>query len=252
MCVAQGRALAPRRGRRRRGDRRRQRQHRRLARARRAPRARGSSRVRRKGYGNALIRGIRAARGTYVLMADADDSYDLENLGPFLEQLARRRRPRDGQPVRGRHRAGRDAVAAPPHRQPGAVGHRPPVLPHAGSRLPLRHPRVPQGRDRRPRPARGRHGVRERDDREGEPGRSADQRGAHDAAPRRPLPRAAPAQLPRRLAPPAVPAVVLPELVVRRARARRCSRSARSAPPRSRSGTSAASTSPASCTRRRS
>jgi glycosyltransferase involved in cell wall biosynthesis len=43
--------------------------------------------VRRKGYGNALIRGIRAARGRYVLMADADDSYDLENLGPFLERL---------------------------------------------------------------------------------------------------------------------------------------------------------------------
>jgi glycosyltransferase involved in cell wall biosynthesis len=43
--------------------------------------------VRRKGYGNALIAGIRAARGTYVLMADADDSYDLENLGPFLQQL---------------------------------------------------------------------------------------------------------------------------------------------------------------------
>jgi len=43
--------------------------------------------VRRKGYGNALLRGIRAARGRYVLMADADDSYDLENLGPFLEHL---------------------------------------------------------------------------------------------------------------------------------------------------------------------
>jgi glycosyltransferase involved in cell wall biosynthesis len=44
-------------------------------------------RVRRKGYGNALMSGIRAARGTYVIMADADDSYDLENLGPFLAQL---------------------------------------------------------------------------------------------------------------------------------------------------------------------
>ncbi len=43
--------------------------------------------VRRKGYGNALLRGIRAARGTYILMADADDSYDLEHLGPFLERL---------------------------------------------------------------------------------------------------------------------------------------------------------------------
>jgi glycosyltransferase involved in cell wall biosynthesis len=43
--------------------------------------------VRWKGYGNALLHGIRAARGTYVLMADADDSYDLTNLGPFLEKL---------------------------------------------------------------------------------------------------------------------------------------------------------------------
>jgi glycosyltransferase involved in cell wall biosynthesis len=43
--------------------------------------------VRRKGYGNALMSGIRAARGTYVIMADADDSYDLENLGPFLARL---------------------------------------------------------------------------------------------------------------------------------------------------------------------
>ena len=29
-----------------------------------------------KGYGNALMGGIRAARGKYVIMGDADDSYD--------------------------------------------------------------------------------------------------------------------------------------------------------------------------------
>lgn len=40
-----------------------------------------------KGYGNALIGGIAAARGVYVLMADADDSYDLAHLPRFLEQL---------------------------------------------------------------------------------------------------------------------------------------------------------------------
>jgi glycosyltransferase involved in cell wall biosynthesis len=40
-----------------------------------------------KGYGNALIGGIRAARGTYVAMGDADDSYDFTSLLPFLEQL---------------------------------------------------------------------------------------------------------------------------------------------------------------------
>jgi hypothetical protein len=40
-----------------------------------------------RGYGGALIAGIDAARGRYVIMADSDDSYDLSNLGPFVEQL---------------------------------------------------------------------------------------------------------------------------------------------------------------------
>ncbi|MEV4253392.1 glycosyltransferase family 2 protein [Spirillospora sp. NPDC049652] len=40
-----------------------------------------------KGYGNALMGGIRAARGKYVAMGDADDSYDFATLGPFLEDL---------------------------------------------------------------------------------------------------------------------------------------------------------------------
>ena len=40
-----------------------------------------------KGYGNALRGGFAAAQGKYILMADADDSYDLENLTPFLERL---------------------------------------------------------------------------------------------------------------------------------------------------------------------
>ncbi|MFI7421770.1 glycosyltransferase [Nonomuraea sp. NPDC049684] len=40
-----------------------------------------------KGYGNALMGGIRAARGKYVIMGDADDSYDFTSLLPFVEQL---------------------------------------------------------------------------------------------------------------------------------------------------------------------
>ena len=40
-----------------------------------------------RGYGNALIGGIAAARGTYVIMGDADDSYDFEHLMPFVEAL---------------------------------------------------------------------------------------------------------------------------------------------------------------------
>jgi glycosyltransferase involved in cell wall biosynthesis len=40
-----------------------------------------------KGYGNALIGGISAARGRFVIMADADDSYDFSELGSFVESL---------------------------------------------------------------------------------------------------------------------------------------------------------------------
>jgi glycosyltransferase involved in cell wall biosynthesis len=42
---------------------------------------------RRRGYGNALRSGIAQARGRYVVMGDADDSYDFSALDPFLERL---------------------------------------------------------------------------------------------------------------------------------------------------------------------
>lgn len=40
-----------------------------------------------KGYGSALMGGIEAAYGEYVIMGDADDSYDFSNLDPFIERL---------------------------------------------------------------------------------------------------------------------------------------------------------------------
>jgi hypothetical protein len=40
-----------------------------------------------RGYGNALIGGITAARGKYVIMGDADDSYDFTSLMPFVTEL---------------------------------------------------------------------------------------------------------------------------------------------------------------------
>ena len=43
--------------------------------------------VERKGYGNALMRGIATAHGKYVIMGDSDDSYDFTTLGPFVEKL---------------------------------------------------------------------------------------------------------------------------------------------------------------------
>lgn len=40
-----------------------------------------------KGYGSALKGGIEAARGKYIIMGDADDSYDFSNLNPFVRKL---------------------------------------------------------------------------------------------------------------------------------------------------------------------
>jgi len=44
-------------------------------------------RVPARGYGAALIGGCQAARGRYVIMGDADDSYDFSNLDAFLSAL---------------------------------------------------------------------------------------------------------------------------------------------------------------------
>jgi glycosyltransferase involved in cell wall biosynthesis len=40
-----------------------------------------------KGYGSALMGGIEVARGRYILMGDADDSYDFGEVPKFLEKL---------------------------------------------------------------------------------------------------------------------------------------------------------------------
>ena len=44
-------------------------------------------RVTERGYGSALMGGIAAARGTYVIMGDADDSYDFAEIPRVLERL---------------------------------------------------------------------------------------------------------------------------------------------------------------------
>lgn len=46
-----------------------------------------------RGYGNALIGGIKAAHGKYVIMGDCDMSYDFLHLGGFVEKL------REGYPL---------------------------------------------------------------------------------------------------------------------------------------------------------
>jgi hypothetical protein len=43
--------------------------------------------ISKRGYGAALLGGIQAARGTFIIMGDADDSYDFTALDPFVAKL---------------------------------------------------------------------------------------------------------------------------------------------------------------------
>jgi glycosyltransferase involved in cell wall biosynthesis len=40
-----------------------------------------------KGYGSALWAGFKAAKGQYIIMGDADDSYSLDDLEPYIREL---------------------------------------------------------------------------------------------------------------------------------------------------------------------
>jgi glycosyltransferase involved in cell wall biosynthesis len=63
-----------------------------------------------KGYGSALIGGIEAAHGEYVIMGDADDSYDFAHLDAFVERL----RAGDQLVMGNRFRGGIEPGAMPP------------------------------------------------------------------------------------------------------------------------------------------
>lgn len=63
-----------------------------------------------KGYGSALIGGITAAQGKYVVMGDADDSYDFSSLDAFMDRL----RAGDELVMGNRFRGGIEPGAMPP------------------------------------------------------------------------------------------------------------------------------------------
>jgi glycosyltransferase involved in cell wall biosynthesis len=42
---------------------------------------------RRRGYGNAYLAGLAEARGEYIVMGDADETYPLQELAPFVDKL---------------------------------------------------------------------------------------------------------------------------------------------------------------------
>jgi hypothetical protein len=42
---------------------------------------------RRRGYGSAYLTGLEEAHGTFIVMGDADETYPLQDLGPFVDRL---------------------------------------------------------------------------------------------------------------------------------------------------------------------
>ena len=140
-----------------------------------------------KGYGSALISGIRAAQGRFVIMGDSDDSYDFSRLDAFFVCL--RADPSwswaivfaaESSPAPCRH------CSLP--RQPGPEHARAGVLPQSLRRLPLRAARICR-KSSGPGPRGARHGVRQRDGGEGH--LAGHRRSADNPVPRRPRPSAA-------------------------------------------------------------
>ena len=133
--------------------------------------------------------GIRAARGPYVAWATRR-LLRLRHPAAVPRGAARRRRPGDGQPVQGRHRAGRHA------RRCTATSATRCSASSAGCSSRARSATSTAGcaastaqLDPRPRPADRRHGVRQRDGGPGHAERLRRARGAHHAVARRPHPR---------------------------------------------------------------
>ncbi len=168
------------------------------------PRARSSSTSPSAATGAPTWPGSPVARGRYIMMADADLTYDFDGDTPLPGRARGRRRHGDRQPDE-EHPSGGDAVASPLHRQPAAVGLSEHAVPDRSRRRPLRDAGAAQASVLPAAgPAHHRDGVRLRN---GDPRRQGEAR--YPSVPDRVPPargRVEALELPGRLAPPAVPA----------------------------------------------
>ena len=168
----------------------------------------------RPGYGSAYLAGLAHARGEYIVMGDADETYPMRDLAPFVERLAAGRRPRDGLALRGDDPRRGDAVAQPPRRQPDPHG--PPERPlrREDLRRPLRDAGGAARRAAGARPPLDRNGVRLGDGLQGVPPQAPGQRDPDRLLPAGRRVEAQP--LRRRVAPREVHAPLQPELALLR------------------------------------
>ena len=167
------------------------------------------------GYGAAIRGGVAASSGRYIIMGDADESYDFAEIPPILERLRVGDDLVMGNRFAGGIEKGCDAVVASLDRESRALHDGADLLLLACAGLPLRAARVQRRRVSPHASQHHRHGVRERDRRQGVAGEHEGQRGSDLAAQGWPQPAAAPAHMARRLETSALPAAVLSAVAVR-------------------------------------
>ena len=159
---------------------------------------------RRRGYGQAYLRGFAEARGDYIVMGDSDDTYDFSDLGPLVAPLDRG----DDRCSATGSRAASRLGPCPGHIGTSARRSSTSSSASSSARASVTGEgasgRSAAARSSRDGPARERDGARVRDDRQRVPRRPDDQRGA--GALRDPAWREQAQHGARRLAAPALPA----------------------------------------------
>ena len=138
--------------------------------------------VKEKGYGNALRGGIQAASGKWIVMGDADESYDFSETDRFVKKFQEgfelvRRLPSAER--RRQNSAGRNAIHTSLVREPALFANGATYVCRAYSRCLLRPPWIHTGTVRSAGPSMRRNGIRHRNDHQSQLTRCAHRRNPH-------------------------------------------------------------------------
>ena len=163
--------------------------------------------------GTRLQRHPSGEKGRFIIIGDADDSYDFSQLSGYMNRL---RNGADLVRVIAFRAASqpRDASSAPLCRQSDLELYRTPVFPDQHRRFPLWTARLFARIHSAVGASDSGNGVRQRNGRQGGAGGLSRRRGSHHAEAGRPQPAAPSENMARWLAPPAFPSAVLSPLVI--------------------------------------
>ena len=95
-----------------------------------------------RGYGAAYLRGLREAKGKYILIADSDNTYDFYELPKFIALLKQGNDFVIGSRFKGKNQEGRDVLVAPLYRKPHPLLDDQALFPYPALRHTLRDARL--------------------------------------------------------------------------------------------------------------